>query len=605
MTSNLTSPLTRAQAYPLAGPLGTILNEGRARPLVQVDRVNGIYKANGVIYASEAAALAALDPNRVISGITAVLGPVVVPGASEMVTNGSFDTDIAGWTAGQNSGGPAAASWDTGKLLLTVNGATGSQAYQYPPLVAGESYLQEGDVTRNGADVTFTVMSESTGSFQQTVGMSQQSNGEGHKKGPFIAAISRSRIALRQNTSAGTDCRLDNATIKLCRPTGSGWKRKHRWIVNAVAKVSPTNTEWLLCLTNNASSSGLNYDYLAVYRRQSDGHIIVEMKSQVCQITNGLTYLQYDLGAVADGATFTVELRVSNRIKAGLNGGALQTLPATAPVNYPIVCIGKAFYGGTTVWTGTINSYQIDFPSDLVDSAFSIVGCGHSLPYGNQASPVAGLTGMSWYARLIRDELDGAAWYNNIAHAGASSQQIRDGVYGTGTYADDLTRNPEYGNPRTVLVIWAIENDAGLAGNGPDNIADIVSKWQSINAGGRFIVVEPLLWSDLRNQADMLSIRSTLRATYGAQSLDLAGYITAPTVGVGGSVVGDSCQGLDDAGIAVGSQLPADKTDFDAGVMPASLRAGTAGSDQIHPNNLGSIPISKAFAQKFAELEYV
>lgn len=563
-------------------------------PLIFVDRANGVYKASGASYASEALATAVLDPNRVISGITTVIGPVLVAGAREEVTNGTFDANINGWSVTQTSGGPATQSWDaTGKLALSTNGATGSRSEQMLALTAGESYQIEADITRGTIDTGFVVGTEATYAFQQTNGMLQQTTGTAHKKSSFVAGVSRTRAALRANSSGTSTSNLDNATIKLCR-AANGWARKHRWIISAVAKVAPTNDEYLLCLANpGATSVSATQDYLAIYRRSSDGHLVVELKSNVSQ-QSSILYLSQDLGAVADGATFTVELWVSNRIKVALNGGALQALAATAPVNYPVIHIGKAPSGGTSTWTGTINSYQVDFPAGLTDSAFAIFGVGNSLPWGVNSSPRAGLTGLSWYSRLCRDNLAGAAWYNNIANAGATSQQARDGIYGTGVFANDLTRNPEYSNSRTVLVVWAIENDTSAAGGGRANVADIVAKWQSINPAGRFIVVEPLLWADgTHTPSDMLQMRLDFRSDWGANSFDLAGYLTAPTKG------GTSCQALDDAGVTPTAQ---DVTDFNAGYLPVSLRDG--GTSPIHPNNLGSIPIANAFALKLAALGY-
>lgn len=570
-----------------------------APSLILIDRVNSVFKVNGTDYASESLATAALDPNRVISGITTVLGPVIVSGAPEMIVNGDFATgDLSGWTTTQASGGPATFSYDsgTGSLKCVVNGATQSRAEQFPQFLAGESYYIQGDLTRNGADISLLVGTESTYSFIPTIGTSQMVNGTGHKVSPFTAAISRSRIGIRENVNTGTDWHTDNVSLMLCRPVNAGWQRKHRWVVSAVAKVAPTNNEWLFCLTNNASASTTNYEYLAVYRRASDGHIIVEQQSRVGYSGSSVIFFSQDIGAVADGATFTVELRVANRIRATLNGGASQLMPASQPANYPIICIGKAFYGGTTAWTGTINSYQIDQPGAVFDSAFSIIGYGHSLIWGSQASPIMGATGASWAARLVRDNLGGAAWYNNMGRPGATSAQLRNGIVdqSDASFVDYLEHQPAYDDPRTVLVFWGAENDGDTSAI--QNTRDIIAKWRSLNTAGRFIVVEPLYWSDLHNKTQADAVTAQYRADWGTNSFDLKGYVCAPTQG------GQSCQGLDDAGISIGSQQPSDQSDFASGVFPASLRNNF--TDSIHPGNIGGIPMANAFAQKIAALGY-
>jgi len=61
----------------------------------------------------------------------------------ELVTNGTFDTDIAGWTARN-----AVISHSAGKLVVddTLNAGADSAAYQTVPTVAGKTYVVELDV---------------------------------------------------------------------------------------------------------------------------------------------------------------------------------------------------------------------------------------------------------------------------------------------------------------------------------------------------------------------------------------------------------------------------------------------------------------------------
>lgn len=568
-----------------------------AVPLIFSDRVGGVYKSNGISYGTELLMLQSLDPVGATKvGQAATLGPVVVSGTPELLVNGDFSSDISGWSTAFGTGGPPTFSWDAGAMKCTTSGSTQSRAEQFPPFITGESYFLSADLTRNGADVSCNVVSEATYAFPATLGLSQLVNATASKSGVVTAPLSRCRVGMRQNVAGGTDWHFDNASLKLCRPVNAGWSRKHRWTVSAVAKVAPTNTEWLFCLTNNPTTAGNNYEYLAVYRRQSDGHIIVEHHSQTGFQGSPQNFFSVDIGAVADGATFTVELKVANRCTATLNGGIPVVLPAAQPVNYPLICIGKAFYGGTTAWTGTINSYLIDNPT-IADTGFNILGYGHSLIYGNQASPIMGLVGNSWAPRLVRDSLAGAAWYNNMGRPGATSTQLRNGIVdqSDATYFDYFDRQPFATDPRTVLVLWCCENDGDTAGI--QNTRDIIAKWKAINGpSAKFIVVEPMYWADLHNQTQADAVTAQYRIDWGSNSFDIKGSICAPTLG------GLSCQGLDDAGIAIVSQQPSDQTDFAALIAPASLR--NSFTDAIHPSNNGSIAYEKAFYRKLLALGY-
>lgn len=72
---------------------------------------------------------------------------------SELVTNGTFDTNINGWTAGSASSN---ISWNNGKLRVstTLIGTVGKSAYQVFPVVAGKWYLITGSATLIEGTVT-------------------------------------------------------------------------------------------------------------------------------------------------------------------------------------------------------------------------------------------------------------------------------------------------------------------------------------------------------------------------------------------------------------------------------------------------------------------
>jgi len=71
---------------------------------------------------------------------------------SELVTNGTFDTNTTGWTAGVYAGGSAASiSIVSGKLRITSSGATYGSANQTITTVVGKTYVVTVDFTKGTA----------------------------------------------------------------------------------------------------------------------------------------------------------------------------------------------------------------------------------------------------------------------------------------------------------------------------------------------------------------------------------------------------------------------------------------------------------------------
>lgn len=86
---------------------------------------------------------------------------------SELVTNGNFDSNITGWTAGSAS---SSISWNNGKLRVstTALGSVGKSAYQAFPVVAGKTYKILGNVTIINGDFTTVQISLRDGISSET-----------------------------------------------------------------------------------------------------------------------------------------------------------------------------------------------------------------------------------------------------------------------------------------------------------------------------------------------------------------------------------------------------------------------------------------------------
>jgi hypothetical protein len=147
------------------GHLGSLGRASTATltPYYVLDTTNSVYQSNGTSYASEAAMNTALGITK--SGEARTI-PTTFTG-SELVTNGTFGSDVSGWTAGQISGSGAAISWEaTGKLQLDTNGASQAFARQTILLKQGVAY---GIFANCGkVDATTAGVSAVGGSYQTT-----------------------------------------------------------------------------------------------------------------------------------------------------------------------------------------------------------------------------------------------------------------------------------------------------------------------------------------------------------------------------------------------------------------------------------------------------
>lgn len=131
-----------------------------------------------------------------------VLGP-------ELVTNGTFDTNITGWT-GTTAGGVV--SWDAGRLKIVNQGA--GYGYSTAPIqvVAGRTYLLSG--VRSGAsssNISITKLATGTDSIYAGT------TGAGPMEATFVADATATRyVSVRVQTSAvGGNAEFDNISVKL------------------------------------------------------------------------------------------------------------------------------------------------------------------------------------------------------------------------------------------------------------------------------------------------------------------------------------------------------------------------------------------------------
>ncbi len=128
---------------------------------------------------------------------------------SELVTNGTFDSDVSGWTAGN-----AVVSWDASGYLVvddTANAGSDSRAYQDITTVVGETYVLSFDKISTTSAFWFGIGSASN------IGSVYYSGSLGTSTGPhsktFVATETTTRISMISSGAGVT--KYDNVSVRL------------------------------------------------------------------------------------------------------------------------------------------------------------------------------------------------------------------------------------------------------------------------------------------------------------------------------------------------------------------------------------------------------
>ena len=225
---------------------------------------------------------------------------------SELVTNGTFDTDISGWSDGSGAG--SSISWDStdgGRMSFDGSAAYAFASYGFST-VSGKSYT-----------VKYEVKVTSTGSGNFLVGTSNYSqnilnkagdhNNVGFKTHTFVATGGTSYITIKDGYSS---LRVDNVSVRECVPdrsynnkglqvfgtidknavaTGSDLVSYSSW--SSVSYLEDTNSEVLTFGTGDFT--------IAFWIKTTDGY------ATVCTTLNG----QYGMHLALNSAVTSVTIR--------------------------------------------------------------------------------------------------------------------------------------------------------------------------------------------------------------------------------------------------------------------------------------------------------
>ena len=133
---------------------------------------------------------------------------------TELVTNGTFDTDTSGWTALDDT----TLSNSNGELLISAGTANlTAGAYQSVPTVAGSLYTLSFDFTQiSGSAQVRMMVAPNSGTIESLV-----FNSSGSYSITFIAATTTSFINLIYYNSQGQSGKFDNVSVRLAEPDRS------------------------------------------------------------------------------------------------------------------------------------------------------------------------------------------------------------------------------------------------------------------------------------------------------------------------------------------------------------------------------------------------
>jgi hypothetical protein len=174
--------------------------------------------------------------------------------ATELVTNGTFNADISGWTSFDSGSGGGGAAWD-GTGAMTVTGGTSGNGggYQDVPLVVGKTYWITG--TRSNSNVTLMLYPSTSMAGGTVPTISGNTYGM-----VFTATAMLQRVyAYAVNGATGT---IDNVSVQQVEADRS-YKSQPLTISGTLAKTAVASATQLVFYSGWSASNYLQQAYSA------------------------------------------------------------------------------------------------------------------------------------------------------------------------------------------------------------------------------------------------------------------------------------------------------------------------------------------------------
>jgi hypothetical protein len=332
------------------------------RAILDANYSGGQFYWNHATYADETALNTALGASK--SGVARTVTPYVF--GSELITNGTFDTDVSSWAAMANHG---AISWDSGNLLLAGNSQSVPQALQAVTVTPGKGYAfsAQGWLTVGGGACATRILNGNTIGAAVLGGPSAVTNNTTTPTTliAYLGANTTTVYAdLYNGQASGTNTyRFDNATFKECLPFNGLTAGQIGVKISATAPASTASTIVLW-------QAGGNERDRARLELQSD------MSLHFKVTYNNVSQADINLGTLTGSTAFVVEAQAGvDTFSAALDGGTRQFAAVGSMPGLAQTWIGRSFTGET--WTGTIE--RVSFFNQAHAAAPYFVAYGDSL----------------------------------------------------------------------------------------------------------------------------------------------------------------------------------------------------------------------------------
>lgn len=370
---------------------------------LHLDYTNSRFRWDGQTFTDETAFLTAIGGTK--SGSVRGIGPYVAPDATELITNGNFPTDLAGWTTVLNGASSAAVVAQAAQLVsdaATGNGQGGAGITQQFVTQDSRAYLLAYQV----GTATGTSRIGSTSLANDLIGL--VSAGAGAKSVLFAAVGTASHVYLYR-APAGT-ITIDGVSAKEARPykgfdQGSG--------LTLVFKGKTPTSAGSEKTAFQLYANGIHRIYL---RYTTGGNLALRADKA------GSTFVYYDLGAYAAGTAFKLEVAcLASGWQASLNDGPLIGGGSGALPGLGALTVGNDLVGGSVAW-GTGEVHELFIVNDGSRAAFYSRLNGLR---GEGDSFMAGASGVQLFATL-RTLMNRALV--NTAVSGSTVEDIEDRV---------------------------------------------------------------------------------------------------------------------------------------------------------------------------------
>lgn len=139
---------------------------------------------------------------------------------TELVTNGTFDSDVSSWSAWNS----ATVSWSSGTMTVDSNGSLNGNAYQAITTVAGSVYELVADVTPHASAQAALAASTTAGDVGNIVEETVSAGG-GQTRVSIVFTASGTTTyirAARKSTASGQAITFDNISVKEIHRRGIG-----------------------------------------------------------------------------------------------------------------------------------------------------------------------------------------------------------------------------------------------------------------------------------------------------------------------------------------------------------------------------------------------